>query len=44
MKSYLEKGRLTLQIGGRILSEGTVCRSAGVIMCGVVPPLSHVPL
>ena len=34
---------LTLQIMARILSDGTVCNGAGLIMCGVVPPLSHMP-
>jgi len=43
MKSCGEKGRLTLQIVARILSEGTVCKGAGLIMCGVVPPLCHMP-
>ena len=32
---------LTLQIVARILSDGTVCKGAGLVMCGVVPPLSH---
>jgi hypothetical protein len=31
-----------LKIVARILSEGIVCKSTGLIMCGVVPPLSCV--
>jgi hypothetical protein len=27
----------------RILSEGIVCKITGLIMPGVVPPLSHIP-
>jgi hypothetical protein len=38
-----EKGRLTLQTVARILCEGIVCKSTGLIMCGVVPPLFHIP-
>jgi len=41
MKSYGEKGRLTLQIVARILSDRTVCNSTGLVMCAAVPPLPY---
>ena len=41
MKCCGEKGRLTLRIVARILSDGTVCKGAGLIMRGVVPALPY---
>jgi len=32
-----------LKMVARILPEGIVCKSTGLMMCGVVPPLSHIP-
>jgi len=30
-----------LKLVARILSDGTVCKGTGLIMCGVVPPLAR---
>ena len=38
-----KKGRLTLQIVARISSDGRLCKGAGLVMCGVVPLVSHMP-
>jgi len=32
-----------LKLVARIMSDRTVCKSTGLVMCGVVPPLSHMP-
>jgi len=32
---------IILKMVARLLSKGILCKSTGLIMCGVVPPLSH---
>ena len=42
MKCCGEKGRVKLQIVAGILSEGLLCQNTGLILCGAVPPISHI--